>query len=106
MMGRRDVNGDNSDFDVHGSALQAVVKVWQVPDAVYTVFELPDDGRRYRLKHVEHFTEINCVALHLVGYTWKYNSDLRDTTQYSRAPLPLKYIIKLLVNVSSPRNLQ
>jgi hypothetical protein len=24
------------------------------------------------MKHVEHLTEINCVTLHLFGYTWKY----------------------------------
>jgi hypothetical protein len=39
---------------------------------LYLQFWAPDDGRRNRLKHVYHFTEINnCVTLHLVGYTWK-----------------------------------
>jgi hypothetical protein len=30
----------------------------------------PDDGWKYRPKHVEHFPDISkCVTLHLVGYT-------------------------------------
>jgi hypothetical protein len=50
-------------------------QAWQVPDAVYIMFGAPDDGRRTRLKHVEHFIEINascnvascwlCLKLHL-----------------------------------------
>ena len=43
---------------------------------LYIQFWTPDDGRRNRLKHVERFTEINCVTLHLVGYTWKYIDNL------------------------------
>jgi len=39
---------------------------------LYIQFWAPDDWQRNCLKHVEHFTEINCVMLHLVGYTWKY----------------------------------
>jgi len=33
--------------------------VWQVPDAVDTVVRAPDDGWRYRPKHVEQFPDIN-----------------------------------------------
>jgi hypothetical protein len=33
-------------------------KVWQIPEAVCTIWA-PDNGRRNRLKHVEHFIEIN-----------------------------------------------
>ena len=44
---------------------------------LYVQFWAPDDGRRNRLKHVEHFTEISSVPLHLVGYTWKYFYDAR-----------------------------
>jgi hypothetical protein len=35
-------------------------KVWQIPEAMCTVWA-PDDGRRNRLKHVEHFIEINIL---------------------------------------------
>ena len=38
---------------------QVAVTVWQVPDAVYTVVCVPDDGWRYRPKHVEQLPEIN-----------------------------------------------
>ena len=38
---------------------------------LYIQLWAPDDGRRNRLKHVEHFTEINCLTLHLICYTWK-----------------------------------
>jgi hypothetical protein len=35
-----------------------------------TVVCAPDDGWRYHPKHVEQFPDkINCVTLHLVGYT-------------------------------------
>jgi hypothetical protein len=40
-----------------------------VPDAVDTVVFAPDDGWKYHPKHVEQFPNINCVTLHLVGYT-------------------------------------
>jgi hypothetical protein len=33
-------------------------KVWQIPEAICTVWA-PDDGRRNRLKNVQHFIEIN-----------------------------------------------
>jgi len=36
---------------------------------MYVQFWAPDDGRKTRLKHVEHLTEIDCEMLHLVGYT-------------------------------------
>jgi len=49
---------------------QVAVTVWQIPDAVDTVVCAPDDGWRYHPKHVERFPgKINCVTLHLVGYT-------------------------------------
>ena len=45
---------------------------------LYTEFWAPDDGRSNRLKHVEHFTEINKLCkLHLVGCTWQYVCDAR-----------------------------
>jgi hypothetical protein len=37
-----------------------------------TVVCAPDDGRWYHPKHVQQFSgKINCVTLHLVGYTWE-----------------------------------
>ena len=38
---------------------QVAVKVWQSTRCCIYSFWAPDDGRRNRLKHVEHFTEIN-----------------------------------------------
>ena len=44
--------------------------VWQIPDAVDTVVCASDDGWWYHPKNVEQFPDIiNCVKLHLVGYT-------------------------------------
>jgi len=44
--------------------------VWQMQDAIDTVVCTPDDGWRYHPKHLEQFPDkINCVTLHLVGYT-------------------------------------
>jgi hypothetical protein len=42
-------------------------------------FWAPDDVRRIRLKHVEHFAEINglYIKLHPVGYAWEYTYDVR-----------------------------
>ena len=37
---------------------------------LYKQFGAPDDGRRNRLKHVEHFTEINKLCN--VAYCWLY----------------------------------
>ena len=54
---------------------QVAVKVWQSTLCCIYSFWAPDDGQKNRLKHVEHFTEINSVTLHLVGYTWKYVCD-------------------------------
>ena len=57
----------------------------KVPDAVYTVWAL-DDGRRNRLKYVEHFTKINKLcnvascSLHLkirLRYTDPWTSKLK-----------------------------
>ena len=49
----------------------AVPSLWQVPDAVNTVVCAPDDGWRYRPKHVEQFPEINKLCN--VAYCWIYN---------------------------------
>jgi hypothetical protein len=38
---------------------QVAVKVWQSIRCCIYSFWPPDDGRKNRLKHVEHFTEIN-----------------------------------------------
>ena len=38
---------------------QITVKVWQITRCCIYSFWAPDDGLRNRLKHVEHFTEIN-----------------------------------------------
>ena len=44
------------------------------PDAVDTVVCDPENGWKYRLKHVEQFPDkINCVTLHLVGYILEYS---------------------------------
>jgi hypothetical protein len=38
----------------------------RTPDAVDRVVFVPDDGWKYHPKHLE---QVNCVTLHLVGYT-------------------------------------
>jgi len=49
---------------------QVAVTVRQIPDAVDTVVCAPDDGWKYHPKHAEQLPDIiNCVTLHLVGYT-------------------------------------
>ena len=49
---------------------QVVVKVWQSTLCCIYSFWAPDDGRRNRLKHVEHFTEINKLCN--VASCWLY----------------------------------
>jgi hypothetical protein len=49
-------------------------ETWRVSTHTQTFTELcefaPDDGLKYHPKHVEQFPDkINCVNLHLVGYT-------------------------------------
>jgi len=47
-----------------------------IPDAVDTVVCAPDDGWWYHPKYVEQFpVKVNCVTLHLVGYTLEYYYD-------------------------------
>ena len=54
------------------------ITVLQIPDAVDTVVSAPDDVWRYHPKHVEQPPDkINCVTLHLVGYTLQYYYDAR-----------------------------
>jgi len=49
-----------------------------MPDAVDTVVCAPDDGWKYRPKHVDQFPDkINCVTLHLVRYILEYYYDAR-----------------------------
>jgi hypothetical protein len=57
------------------SANNCIYSIWylvcQIPDAVDTVVGTPDDGWRYHTKHAEQFPDkINCIMLHLVGYTY------------------------------------
>jgi hypothetical protein len=49
--------------------------VWQMPDAVDTVLCAPDDGRKYHLKHVEQFPDINklCNVASCWIYTYIWN---------------------------------
>ena len=49
---------------------QAAVKVWQSTRCCIYSFWTPDDGRRNRLKHVQHFTEINKLCH--VASRWLY----------------------------------
>jgi hypothetical protein len=57
---------------------QVAVTVLQITYAVDTVVCAPDDGWRYRPKHVEQFPDkINCVTLHLVGYILEYSYNAR-----------------------------
>jgi hypothetical protein len=52
---------------------QAVVTVWQIPDAADRIVWAPNDGWWYHPKHVEQFPDkINCVTSHLVGYILEY----------------------------------
>ena len=56
------------------SAYNCIYSIWYlssngVTNTVDRVVCDPDDGWRYRPKHVEQFPDtINCVTLHLVGY--------------------------------------
>ena len=59
-------------------------------DAVDTVVCAPDDGWWYHPKHVEQFpVKINCITLHLVGYT---GCPRRNVPDFGRVFLMLKYI--------------
>ena len=49
---------------------QVAVKVWQSTRCCINSFWAPDDGRGNRLKHVEHFTEINKLCN--VASCWLY----------------------------------
>ena len=44
----------------------------------------PDDGKGIHPKHAEQFTEINCVTLHLVGYTLEHICDARTLEHRKR----------------------
>ena len=58
-------------------------------DAVDTVVCAPDDGWWYHPKHVEQFpVKINCITLHLVGYT---GCPMRNVPDSGRVFLMLKY---------------
>jgi hypothetical protein len=60
--------------------------MWQIPDAVDTVFCASDDGWRYHPKHVEQFPDkINCVTLHLVEYILKKTTYSLGITVASRS---------------------
>jgi hypothetical protein len=61
-----------------------------MPDAVDTIVcAAPDDGWRYHPKHVEQFPDkINCVTLHLVGYT---GCPRRNVKYFGRVFLMLNY---------------
>jgi len=49
-----------------------------VSDAVDTVIRAPDDGWRYRSKHVEQFPDINKLCnVAFVGYISQYTHDAR-----------------------------
>jgi len=49
---------------------QVAVMVCQIPNTVNKVVCAPDYGWRYHPKYVEQFPDkIDCVRLHLVGYT-------------------------------------
>ena len=53
------------------------------------IYSAPDDGWWYHLKHVEQFPDkINCVTLHLVGYT---GCPRRNVPDFERVFLMLKY---------------
>jgi len=68
---------------------QIAITVWQIPYAVDTVVWAPDDGWWYHPKHVEQFPDkINCVMLHLVGYT---ECPRRKGQNFGRVFLMLKY---------------
>jgi len=55
---------------------QLQVLVWQILDAVCAVWA-PDKGRKARLKHVEHLTEIN--KLRNVASFWLYSANILAT---------------------------
>jgi hypothetical protein len=57
---------DNSNFSTTATGSS---KAWQYP-MLFIQFWAPDDGRRTRLKHVEHFTQIN--TLFNVASCWLY----------------------------------
>ena len=52
---------------IQSCSREVSVTVSIMPDTVDTVIWADDDGWRYHPKHVEQFTDINCILLHLVG---------------------------------------
>jgi hypothetical protein len=49
---------------------------------LYIQFWAPDDGQRYRLKHVEHFTEI--IKLCNIASCWLYLEIICDAQTHER----------------------
>ena len=80
------------------TAIAAAVTVWQIPDAVDTVVWFPDDGWWYHPKHVEQFPDkVNCVTLHLVGYTLAYPTRILNLGPFRLCELcPAGYLSTLV----------
>jgi hypothetical protein len=58
--------------------------------AVDTVLCAPDVGWRYHLKHVEQFPDkINCVTLHLVGYSVHGYTKMRSQHSFINTSIQL-----------------
>jgi len=66
------------------------VTVLLMPHAVDTVAWAPDDGWRYRPKHLERFTDIN--YLYIVAFCWT----IIDTYFTMRGPLNVKFLFNIL----------
>jgi hypothetical protein len=72
---------------------QVAEKVWQSTRCGIYSFWAPDDGRRNRLKHVEHFTEINNLCN--VASCWLYlKIRLRCTDQWTPNDYSLQRVLK------------
>jgi len=81
---------------VQSRSRQVAVTVSLMPDTVYTVIWAPDDGWRYRPKHVEQLTDIN--KLYIVASCWI----IIDTHYAMRGPLNIKNshnIVRVLSSV-------
>jgi hypothetical protein len=82
--------------------------VSQIPHAVDTVVCAPDDGWGYHPKHVEQFPDkINCVTLHLVGYTpileYSYDARTHEVTFIFTLSLACSWMYSRLLNMSLER---
>ena len=84
-------------------ASSTLSNVWQSTRCYIYSFWVPDDGRRNRLKHVQHCTEINKLCK--VAYCWLYLKIRLQCTDpwMSKSPIISWYFTQLIyTNLCNP----